>query len=86
VSSTAAPGGAVRVKVWAVAVVGTRRLGQLVAAWSTESLLVQRADGRWVLAGYASLPGPVPAATQPPTDIASALRTLAAMRDLDDGA
>jgi hypothetical protein len=83
-STTEGPNKA-RVLVWAVTVVGTRRLGQLVASWSTESLALRREDGGWRIVDYRSSPGPVPAATQPPTDVRSALGAISAMRNVADG-
>lgn len=72
---------AARVAVWAVSVVGTRRLGQLVASWSTETLDLHNADGRWLLVNYRSTPGPVPVSTQPPTPVATVLAALAETPD-----
>lgn len=70
-----------RVAVWAVTVIGTRRLGQLVGSWSTETVDLRRAGGRWLLAGYRSTPGPVPVSTQPPTPIATVLASLGTGRE-----
>jgi hypothetical protein len=84
VSSTAAGRGQVRVSVWAVTVVGTRRFGQLVASWSTESLTVRHEAVGWRVVDYRSLPGPVPAATQPPTDVTSALVAVSSMKSVVD--
>jgi hypothetical protein len=84
VSSTTEGPNNMRVSVWAVSVVGTRRLGQLVASWSTESLALRREDGGWRIVDYRSSPGPVPAATQPPTDVSSALSAVSEMRNVAD--
>jgi hypothetical protein len=84
VASTSQGPNDARVSVWAVSLVGTRRLGQLVASWSTETLTLRRANGGWRVVGYRSSPGPVPAATQPPTDVLSALRAVSAMRNAVD--
>ena len=73
-----------RVSVWAVTVVGTRQLGQLVASWSTESLSIRRYSSGWRVVDYRSSPGPVPAATQPPTAVMSALSAVSAMRNAAD--
>jgi hypothetical protein len=84
VASTPAGRGQVRVSVWAVTVVGTRRFGQLVASWSTESLTVRHEAAGWRVIDYRSLPGPVPAATQPPTDVTSALVAVSSMKSVVD--
>jgi hypothetical protein len=84
VASTSAGRSQVQVSVWAVTVVGTRRFGQLVASWSTESLTVRHEAAGWRVVGYRSLPGPVPAATQPPTDVTSALAAVSSMKSAVD--
>lgn len=84
VSVTSQQPGVTRVLVWAVSVVGTQQLGQLVASWSTETLAIRRERTGWRVVAYSSSPGPVPAATQPPTDVMSALRALSAMRAAAD--
>lgn len=83
-SATATRQGNVDVSVWAVSVVGTRRFGQLVASWSTESLTVRREASKWRVVAYRSTPGPVPAATQPPTNVLTALSAVSGMRSVDD--
>ena len=83
-SATPASDGNVDVSVWAVSVVGTRRFGQLVASWSTESLTVRRETTGWRVVAYRSISGPVPAATQPPTDVLTALSVVSGMRSVDD--
>ena len=85
VTTTSMTTSSAHVSVWAVSVVGTTKLGQLVESWSTESLLVQRVNGRWFLTQYSSSPGPVPAATQSPTPIGSALVATKSMQDIGDG-
>jgi hypothetical protein len=62
-----------RVAVWAVSVVATNRLGQLVESWSTETVDLQRVSGGWLLTGYRSSAGPVPVSTQPPSPLEAAL-------------
>lgn len=84
VSVTSQQPGVTRVVVWAVSVVGTQQLGQLVASWSTETLTIRREGNGWRVVSYSSYPGPVPAATQPPTDVMPALRALSAMRAAAD--
>jgi len=72
------------VSVWAISVVGTTKLGQLVESWSTETLVLQTDNRGWRVARYTSSPGPVPAATQAPTSIESALLTTQFMQDVSD--
>lgn len=67
------------VDVWAVTVVGTRRLGSVQASWSTESLELTWREG-WKLRRYTSAAGPVPIAGQAPTDTGEVLVATAAMR------
>jgi hypothetical protein len=67
------------VDVWAVTVVGTRRLGSVQASWSTESLELTWREG-WKLRPYTSAAGPVPIAGQAPTDTGEVLAATAAMR------
>jgi hypothetical protein len=83
-SATSLTASSAHVSVWAVSVVGTAQLGQLVESWSTESLALQRSGGRWLLTQYNSSPGPAPAATQSPTPIGSALVTTKSMQDIGD--
>jgi hypothetical protein len=84
VSTTALTASSAHISVWAVSVVGTAKLGQLVESWSTESLVLQRSGGRWLLTQYNSSPGPVPSATQSPTPIGSALVTTKSMQEIGD--
>jgi hypothetical protein len=67
------------VDVWAVTVVGTRRLGSVQASWSTESLELTWREG-WKLRRYTSVAGPVPVAGQAPTDAGVVLAATTAMR------
>ena len=84
VASTPSGRSQVQVSVWAVTVVGTRRFGQLVASWSTESVTVRHEAAGWRVVGYRSLPGPVPASTQPPTDVTAALVAVSSMKSVVD--
>ena len=66
------------VDVWVVAVTAAAGLPSAVQSWSTETLTLRRTTlaagvGGWLLAGYASRPGPAPAATQDPADPAAVL-------------
>jgi hypothetical protein len=60
------------VAVWAVSLVGTAKLGRIVAGWSTDTLTLDLNAGRWLLSGYTSTPGPVPETAQSPDGIAAA--------------
>jgi len=65
------------VAVWAVSLVGTAQLGQVVAGWSTDTLTLDRNGARWQLVDYTSTPGPTPQTAQPPDPIATAFTLLA---------
>ena len=71
-----ADGDRARVAVWAVTLVGTSRLGELVASWSTETLDLRSSGTGWLLQAYASTPGPVPTSTQPPSPVQEALTSF----------
>jgi hypothetical protein len=71
------------VTVWTLAVLGTQRLGQVSAAWSTERLsLVWRGD--WKIRDWSSSGGPTPATYQPTTALARFLAADAGMRQVPD--
>ena len=60
------------VTVWTVAVLGTQRMGQVTAAWSTERLtLVWQGD--WKIRDWTSSGGPTPATYQPTTALSEFL-------------
>ena len=62
--------------VWAVSLVGTAKLGRIVAGWSTDTLTLEWDGARWLLSGYVSTPGPVPQTAQSPDGIAAAFTLL----------
>ena len=72
------------VEVWVVAVTAAPGLPSAVQSWSTETLTLRAAPsgtggvGGWLLAGYASRPGPAPASTQDPSDPATVVAAAGA--------
>jgi hypothetical protein len=69
------------VTVWTLAVLGTQRMGQVTAGWSTERLsLVWQGD--WKIRDWTSSGGPVPATYQPTTGLAEFLTAEAGMRQV----
>lgn len=64
------------VAVWAVSLVGTTKLGRVVAGWSTDTLTLEWTGDRWLLDTYTSTPGPVPQTAQPPDGAAAAFALL----------
>jgi hypothetical protein len=71
---------AATVDVWAVAVLGTDRLGAVTSSWSTETLRLAWERGDWRVRAYHSRGGPVPAVSQPPTPLAETLTATEQMR------
>lgn len=82
--TTTFDGDSATVRVWVNAVLGTSRLGTLTQSWSTETVTLRWAGGRWALVADTSTAGPVPTLPQPPTDLATALAATAGMRTVDD--
>jgi hypothetical protein len=71
------------VTVWTLAVLGTQRMGQVTAGWSTERLsLVWQGD--WKIRDWASSGGPTPATYQPATALPEFLTADAGMRQVPD--
>jgi hypothetical protein len=73
------------VTVWTLAVLGTQRMGQVTAGWSTErlSLLWQ---GDWKIRDWTSSGGPTPATYQPTTALPEFLTADAGMRQVPGAA
>jgi hypothetical protein len=69
------------VTVWTLAVLGTQRMGQVTAGWSTERLsLVWQGD--WKIRDWTSGGGPTPAMYQPTTALSEFLTADAGMRQV----
>lgn len=69
------------VTVWTLAVLGTRRMGQVTAGWSTERLsLVWQGD--WKIRDWTSSGGPTPATYQPTTGLPAFLTADGGMRQV----
>jgi hypothetical protein len=69
------------VTIWTLAVLGTQRMGQVTAGWSTERLwLVWQGD--WKIRDWSSSGGPTPATYQPTTVLSDFLTADAGMRQV----
>jgi hypothetical protein len=69
------------VRVWTLAVLGTARMGQVDAAWSTEQLVLDW-RGDWKIKDWTATGGPVPTTYQSTTPLQAFLADLTGMREV----